>query len=111
MATGDVIEDLQITPRILSPNGDGAHDEAVIRFALPSALQDRHVELAIHDLAGRRLRLQEAEARGIVRFTWDGRDDAGHLVAPGLYLCRLRVAAQASGATNASAVRVLGVAY
>ena len=60
-----------------------------IRFEL---VRDGHVELAIYDLEGRRVRtlaggfLPAGEHREI----WDGRDDAGQGVASGVYLVRLR---------------------
>jgi hypothetical protein len=53
------------------------------------------VSLAIHDLAGRRVRsLSEAQGQpaGLRRLQWDGRDARGAVVPPGIYRARLFVA-------------------
>jgi hypothetical protein len=42
--------------------------------------------VAIFDLSGRRLREAILDERG--GFSWDGRDDSGRRVAPGIYLVR-----------------------
>jgi hypothetical protein len=62
--------------------------ETVLRFGLPAEAQ---VELLIYDITGRRVKTL---ARG--RFEggrhsvrWNGRDDGGRALAPGLYLARL----------------------
>ena len=49
-------------------------------------------ELAIHDVAGRRIRTLERGpvAPGPRETTWDGRDDAGRRAASGLYFAVLR---------------------
>ena len=48
-------------------------------------------------------------ANGLYRLAWDGRDEGGTLVSPGLYLARIEVDDDA-GDDN-SAVRLVGVAY
>ncbi len=83
--------------------GDGA-DVAVARLASvtpnPTAdvstlafrlAREVAVELAIHDLAGRRVRtlVQGAMGAGVHLARWDGRDESGRAVAPGVYLARL----------------------
>ena len=46
--------------------------------------------LAIHDLAGREVRvLVDGDVSGTTRAGWDGRDASGRRVAPGLYVARL----------------------
>ena len=56
----------------------------------------QRVELALYDVAGRRVRtladgFQDAGRHGIV---WDGTDDAGFPLASGTYLVRLRADAR-----------------
>ncbi len=60
-----------------------------IVFFLP---QPARVELAIFNLLGQRVRtvLEENRNSGRHRVYWNGRDDAGHLVAGGVYYYRLR---------------------
>lgn len=50
-----------------------------------------HVEVRIHDLAGRMVRTLAASRLAAGRHTlvWDGRDAGGRMVAPGIYLVRL----------------------
>ena len=50
------------------------------------------VRLAVYDAFGRRVRMLRDGANqdaGEYRLRWDGRDDAGRTVAPGVYLARL----------------------
>ena len=69
-----------------SPNPTRAG--AAIDFALPRA---GHVDLAIFDVAGRRVRtlLRGESAAGPVHAVWDGRDARGAEAAKGVYLLRL----------------------
>ncbi len=50
----------------------------------------RHVRmiLAIYDLSGKKIRtlVNEKQASGSYQILWDGRNDAGQLVASGLYV-------------------------
>ncbi|MBI4531785.1 MAG: T9SS type A sorting domain-containing protein [Candidatus Latescibacteria bacterium] len=59
-----------------------------IRFTLPQAAP---TELTIYNIAGQRVRvlLNEQMAAGIHTVVWDGNDQAGRVVAAGLYLYRL----------------------
>jgi hypothetical protein len=59
-----------------------------IRFGIP---QEVSVRLGIYDLAGRRVRtlVDVTKEPGWYEVTWDGRNDAGLLVASGVYFCRL----------------------
>jgi flagellar hook assembly protein FlgD len=62
-----------------------------VRFALPRAAG---VTVAVYNSAGRLVRTLvagTAEA-GYHRAAWDGRDEAGRRVAPGVYYCRLNSA-------------------
>ncbi len=53
-----------------------------------------HVHVAVHDVAGRLIRVvcDEARAAGRHEIAWDGRDERGHRVAGGVYYVRLRAA-------------------
>ena len=75
---------------LLAPSPNPAHGDAVLGFALA---HDAPAELAIHSVDGRRVRVlaRGSFAAGSHRFSWDGRDDARHAVAPGLYFVRLAV--------------------
>lgn len=60
--------------------------------------QDAHVRLEIFDLNGRSLRvlLNEGRAQGEHETVWEGRDERGVLVQPGIYFYRLKVGAYQS---------------
>jgi len=60
-----------------------------IRFLLPRRAD---AELSVYDAAGRRVRALVRGGRdaGEHLAVWDGRDDAGRPVGPGVYFCRLR---------------------
>jgi hypothetical protein len=62
-----------------------------IRCSMPAA---GRASLAIHDVAGHRVRtlLDGAVGVGERSFVWDGRDDAGRTVASGVYFYRLQAA-------------------
>jgi hypothetical protein len=97
---------------VFTPNGDGHHDTAVFEFAVLRINVDREVSVQLFDLQGRRVRhLSESrpEATGLYRIEWDGLDESGNLVPPGLYVARVGVDSDASG-TDAIA-SVVGVAY
>jgi hypothetical protein len=69
------------------PNPFNPRTEIRFELAAPG-----RAELAVHDLAGRRVRTLVAEKlpAGRASVTWDGRDDAGRELPSGVYLCRLR---------------------
>jgi hypothetical protein len=73
-----------------------------IRFSMPEA---GPATLAIHDVAGRRVRtlLDGAVGEGDRRFVWDGRDDTGRALASGVYFYRL----QAAGNSRTGQVQLL----
>jgi hypothetical protein len=79
--------DPRVTHLSNDPNPFGA--STTIRLALP---RDGNVDLAVFDLAGRRVANLErgALSSGSYSFDWHGRDDSGRRVPPGIYLCRLR---------------------
>lgn len=62
--------------------------ESRVRFALP---HDGAVDLRILDLVGRTRRVLRTgrQAAGAYSLSWDGRDDAGARLAPGVYFARL----------------------
>ena len=73
----------------LSPNPHGSLVR--VRLAgLASSVASRGT-LDVYDLEGRRVRRMSGDAA--IGFLWDGRDDAGVIVAAGVYLHRVTTAA------------------
>lgn len=64
------------------------NSETAIDYGLPAMGE---VELAVFDLAGQRVAtlVHGSRAAGAHRVRWDGRDEAGHRLASGVYLYRL----------------------
>jgi len=61
----------------------------VIKYALP---KDVDVELTVYNVAGQRVRtlVNGRQRAGYKAIEWDGRDDAGRRVAPGVYFYRMK---------------------
>jgi hypothetical protein len=110
----EVLTGLTLSGQVLTPNDDGVNDDLVLSFAVARVNDARPVRLTIHDLAGREVqRVAELrqDARGQYALRWDGTDTSGQLVAPGIYLARIVVEADAASAEHVSAHRVIHVAY
>ena len=100
-----------IGPNPFTPNGDGINDEAVLEFDLFLLTTQVGIEMTIFDMAGRPVRSLGPllSGAGEQRLAWDGRDEGGELVPPGLYLYRLSV--DSDSAENKTILGTLGVAY
>jgi flagellar hook assembly protein FlgD len=110
------LQDVTVDPAVFSPNGDGINDEASFRFKVVKVSDDSPVEVLIHDLSGRvvrRLVEQRALSTGIYGLAWNGRDEGGKTVPPGVYLARLRVDTDTEGASieDEEIFRTIAVVY
>ena len=112
---GALLQDVTVDPAVFSPNGDGINDEASFRFKVVKVSDDSPVEVLIHDLRGRlvrRLVEQRGLSTGVYAIGWDGRDDTGVLVPPGVYYARLRIDTDTEGADiDEQVLRTIAVAY
>ncbi len=94
-----LIVDLQITPNPFSPNGDGLNDKAQISFFLANLNVERNLKIQIFDLTGKLVKtVYDGQSKAFAyissnSFTWDGRDDSGKTVRPGVYLLRVAIEA------------------
>ena len=82
-----------VSSRIFTPNGDGVNDSAYISYDLFESLGMVSITIEIRDLAGRLVRqvYTGEDPIGHYERQWDGTDDAGELVPPGVYLYRASV--------------------
>ncbi len=102
--TYNLLYDIGWFPQLVSVRGGGeeslefshrpnpSREGGTIRFRLPS---ESRVELAIYDVAGRRVARLAAglETAGEHSIVWQRRDDAGHRVGAGVYLARFKAGA------------------
>ncbi|MDP6016106.1 MAG: hypothetical protein QGI32_08435 [Candidatus Latescibacteria bacterium] len=105
-----LISHVTAAPAVLTPNGDGVNDVASIGYSLVRVAVPTPTRVTLHGLSGRLVRtLFEGEVTaGRLRHGWDGRDDSGRLVLPGLYVATVEVRA---GHRTAVGRTVAAVAY
>lgn len=97
---------------VVTPNGDGVTDQVVVEFAVLRINASREVTVSVFDLSGRRLRrLNETrpQATGRYAIPWDGTDERGEIVPPGIYLARIEV--DTDGTEGDVLTRAVYVAY
>jgi len=105
----NLVSNFEIEPNPFTPNGDGVNDEMTVFFDVQRLLTPRPVNLEIFDLSGRRLhRTELLLSSGGYSQVWDGRDDGGQIVPPGLYVLRISTKADDSGA---ALTRLVSIAY
>ena len=111
-----LLRELKVHPAAFSPNGDGINDETIFAFKVVRVGDDSPVEVQVYDLGGRsvrRLAEHRAQSSGAYQIAWDGRDQAGNVVPPGIYYARLKVATQTDGAGigTSQILKTLSVVY
>jgi len=91
--SGELISQAQVQPNPFTPNGDGINDETVLSYALLNLTDVAAAEIAIYDLTGRQVRQLQSEAlvSGTYDENWNGRNDGGGLVPPGIYMYRISI--------------------
>ena len=97
-------------PNPFTPNGDGVNDLANISYKVLRLTSAAPVSIAIFDLSGRRVRELYAgeDPLGEYSHEWDGADDSGRRVPPGIYLYRLTIELQSQRESSSG---TLSVAY
>jgi len=98
-----LIRKVAVTP-LVTPNGDGVNDEAMIDFVL-AKVERLLPEVLIYDLSGRVVRSLEA---GTVGFSWNGRDEGGRILPPGAYICEIKLRADIG---DERVHRIINLAY
>jgi len=83
--------EIGMSSRVMSPDGDGVDDKVILSFVLP--LPGMRANLAVFDPDGRTIRrlLDQRRVGTVVQTVWDGLDDEGKLVSPGIYIVNLGV--------------------
>ncbi len=110
-----LIVDVQADPNPFTPNGDGRNDLTYISFFISNLIEKRPVRITVYDIAGRVVRTlldTHSSAAAFVErnaIPWDGRDDSGRLLPPGLYIYQIVV--DADGLNPGVVTKTVTVAY
>lgn len=92
---GEVLSEIDLSPPRITPNGDGINDAATISYTITILTDPTSIDIGVFTVSGRRIRtiFSGRETSGIYQKSWDGRDEAGHPVPPGMYVCSVSVGA------------------
>ena len=104
-----LLEAPSVLPNPFTPNGDGINDEVVFSFDLFLVLNQVDVSLGIYDLSGRAVRhLDTVKGNaGTIRIGWDGNDENGAKVAPGIYLYYLKIGSDDSASEHSGTISLV----
>ena len=83
--------EIGMSSRVISPNGDGVDDRVILSFVLPSP--GMRANLTVFDADGRAVKrlLDQRRVGTVVQTIWDGINEEGRLVPPGMYIVNLGV--------------------
>jgi len=100
-SVGAVLDSVWVIPRVITPNTDGNNDFAKICYRLLTLRDKASIQISIFDLSGLKVRqvFQGSQSSGIYQDlsgpyrcqVWDGKDDEGNVVSPGIYVYQVRV--------------------
>ena len=111
-----LLTEVKAHPQTFTPNGDGINENTAFSFKVLRVGDNSPIEVTVYDLGGNRLRRiveHRALSSGAYAIQWNGRNDAGDLVPPGLYCVRLSVDTDIAGTTvkDGTVFRTVAVAY
>jgi len=78
---------LSVTPRIITPNGDGKNDVAFFNF--DQSLSGVPISGDVYDLSGAKVAAMGVFGTDDSKMTWDGKDSDGRVVPSGIYLYQI----------------------
>ena len=92
---GGLLHQVGVEAPVLTPNGDGVNDVVAVEYTVLKLAQAGTVEVTVFDISGRQVRqlYRGRDRSGQYGRLWDGRGADGRVVEPGLYVYRVRVAA------------------
>jgi flagellar hook assembly protein FlgD len=105
----NLVTNLRLEPNPFTPNGDRINDALAISYDVQRLLIAKQIEVSIYDLGGRRVKVfNQNVASGGYTQVWDGRDTAGNLVSPGMYILQISTQADESGE---DVIKLISVVY
>ena len=106
--SGNLLQDVGVSSPVLTPNGDGVNDGVEFHYSLLQLASDQSVTIDVFNLNGQRVRrvYEGMETSGRQQRRWDGRGENGPL-APGLYIYRIAVDADAREAERNGVISVV----
>ena len=108
-----LLRSVRVTPSIITPNGDGSNEFTQIQLSIYHVEGTKKLDVVVYDLSGARMRDLTATRNrlsGELRVDWDGRDDTGRMVRPGIYAIRVEFNADAD-VENTGAICLVHVVY
>ena len=99
----------RIWPNPFTPNGDKVNDAVNISYTLLRITAAVPVSIEIYDLSGSLVKEVYSGEDSIGEYNrfWDGTDDQSELVAPGIYLYRIRVDVQTEEEVQSGVIAVV----
>lgn len=93
---------VRVDPNPFTPNGDGKNDQTIVDFAVANIEKSKNLRIYIFDLYGKKIRTLLETTTGINPFygdprvggkgiLWNGKDDEGKTVLPGVYLLQVSI--------------------
>jgi hypothetical protein len=106
----ELLINVEAEPGVFTPNGDGINDQTAIRYDITNIARPSPVEILLSDLSGLPVRRLYAATDLSGRFArlWDGRNDKGERVPPGIYLFTVELKA---GTGSQRQLGLVGVVY
>ena len=106
---GGLVGDVEVVANPFTPNGDDINDAVKFVFPIFKMPGQTSLILEVYALNGslvHRRAQSVASAAGVQEVSWDGRDQDGVLLPPGLYICRVgpEVDAESSGESTVATV-------
>lgn len=87
-----LLRSVRITPSIITPNSDGINESTQIKISIFHVEGNKKLNVVVCDIAGAIVRDLSAfrdRVSGELTIDWDGRDEMGSLVRPGIYAVRI----------------------
>ena len=105
----DLIHSMEVAPVPFTPNGDGLNDEVLVTYDIVNLTGGALVSVDIYDLSGRRVTAIYSGLDPSRRYqrAWDGTDESGAKVPPGIYLVRVEIDADSGSESKTKTIPIV----